>query len=255
MPYRLWGIEHAWRSRDDKEDAMASSERTKGAATGTQAGTQAGTETGLAGGAAEPRNQEGLGLRTEAKSISGPTSAEARALEGCIISCLTNAQYHASREAYLDTLHRWFMFFVIALGAAALTDAMPKLVEHTVGYKWDVGLVKEICAAGAAILAALDLTFDLSNRARAHSMMKRRYFELLADLRENQKSHEEVKVCLERFSADEEPAYRVLFLACWNTAQQTVYGGKALQYQITFLGNLFKNWFRRPAADYPVIGG
>jgi len=33
-----------------------------------------------------------------------------------------------------------------------------------------VGL-KEIFAASAAIIAALDLTFDLSNRARIHSLM------------------------------------------------------------------------------------
>jgi hypothetical protein len=167
---------------------------------------------------------------------------------------LTNAQYHACREAYLDTVHRWFMFLVIALGAAALTDVLPPLFAK-IGIHAELATVKEACAAGAAILAALDLTFDLSNRARAHAMMRRRYFELLADLREGQKTTEQVRVCLERFSADEEPAYRVLFLACWNAAQQTVYGDNAQCYQITFLGNLFKNWFRRPAADYPVFGG
>jgi len=29
-----------------------------------------------------------------------------------------NARYHATREAFLDNVHRWFMFTVIALGAA-----------------------------------------------------------------------------------------------------------------------------------------
>ncbi len=84
-------------------------------------------------------------------------------------------------------------------------------------------------------------------------MMKRRYFELLADLREGQKTPELVRVCLERLSADEEPMYRVLYLACWNSAQMTVFGRRAQRFNISFLGNLFKNWLRRPSATYPVV--
>jgi hypothetical protein len=139
------------------------------------------------------------------------------------------------------------MFFVIALSGAAITDILPKLTGV------DSKLTTDILVAIGAILAALDLTFDLSNRARAHAMMKRRYFELLSDLRDGHKTPADVKVCIERFSADEEPQYRVLFLACWNAAEETVYGDKALRYAITPLGNLFKNWWRRPAATYPVI--
>ncbi len=229
---------------------MASSKRAEGtvtaAATGAATRPVARQDQRLSGPGDQARS-------TEPGISSGPAPAASR-LDECTISCLTNAQYHACREAYLDTVHRWFMFLVIALGAAALTDVLPPLFAK-IGIHAELATVKEACAAGAAILAALDLTFDLSNRARAHAMMRRRYFELLADLREGQKTTEQVRVCLERFSADEEPAYRVLFLACWNAAQQTVYGDNAQCYQITFLGNLFKNWFRRPAADYPVFGG
>ena len=138
------------------------------------------------------------------------------------------------------------------MGAAALTDVLPRLLHWISGAHVEVALVKEVCAASAAILAALDLTFDLSNRARAHSMMKRRYFELLADLKEHVKSPDQVKVCLDRFSADEEPVYRVLHLACWNSAQASVFGRKAKQFRIPFLGNMFKNWWRRPGVMYPV---
>jgi hypothetical protein len=136
---------------------------------------------------------------------------------------------------------------------AALTDALPKVVALS-GHSIEASLVKELCAAGAAVLAALDLTFDLSNRARGHTMMKRRYFELLADLRENKKTPDEVGVCLERFSADEEPPYRVLQLTCWNNAQRTVYGRAAQRFEIPMFDGLFKNWWRRPGATYPVTG-
>jgi hypothetical protein len=194
--------------------------------------------------------------RTDAggPGLSGPASAT-EAIEQITVSCLANAQYHACREAFLDSIHRWFMFLVIALGAAALMDALPHFINWLSGLAIEPAAVKEMCAAGAAILAALDLTFDLSNRARNHAMMKRRYFELLADLRDGPKTPEHVKVCVERYSADEEPQFRVLFLICWNAAQETVYGPKRLRYNIGLFSNLFKNCWRRPAADFRVVDG
>jgi hypothetical protein len=229
---------------------MASSERTEGAETRTPSRTPSaatsGTETGT-----DQRglpSQEGRPALAGAESLSGPPSST-EAVEACTISCLTNAQYHASREAFLDTIHRWVMFLVIALGGAALTDVLPRLTGA------DAKLATDLLIATGAILAALDLTFDLSNRARTHAMMKRRYFELLADLRDLHKTPEHVKVCIERFSAEEEPQFRVLFLACWNAAQEAVYGNRRHRYVIGFFSNLFKNWWRRPASDFPFIDG
>jgi hypothetical protein len=145
------------------------------------------------------------------------------------------------------------MFFVIALGAAALTDVAPRLLEAVFGRKIDPSLFKEMCAATVAIIAALDLTFDLSNRARSHAMMRRRYYELLASVREGRRTVEEGRVCLDEYSAHEEPPYRVLYLTSWNLAQQTVFGRQAKRFKISPLGNLFKNWWRRPSANYPVV--
>ena len=113
------------------------------------------------------------------------------------IECLMNARYHAAREAFLHTVHRWFMFAVIALGATATMDLAPQNWGHI-----GIGL----SATLSGLIAALDLTFDLSNRARSHSLMKRRYFELLSDFAEGRKSAEEVQGCMNRFAADEEPA-------------------------------------------------
>lgn len=154
-----------------------------------------------------------------------------------------NAHYHAAREAFLDTVHRWFMFGVIIFGAAAIADLLP---HNSSGPLW----LKNMFAASAALIGALDLTFDLSNRARTHSMMKRRYFELLADLREDQKTSKQVKVCLERYSAEEEPPYRVLLLICWNKAQKEVYGTEAKQFRISRLYRSLKNLLRMPTADF-----
>ena len=225
---------------------MANSERTE---TPSAATTTTTAQSAAASAATAPASATRADAEDRRGQPPGPKAA-ATPLEAVTISS-TNAHYHASREAFLDTEHRWFMFLVIALGAAALTDALPKLVNAIFGIQFDPILFKEGCAAAAAIIAALDLTFDLSNRARNHAMMRRRYFELLANIREGHKTPEQGRVCLDEFSADEEPAYRVLYLSSWNAAQKTVFGNNALKIRISFWANIFKNWWRRPS--YPVV--
>ncbi len=104
---------------------MAGSERTDqadnaGATTASEATATAGaaSATAASGSFSGAREQAGAGA---AEYPSGPVAA-ATPIEAATISCLTNAHYHSGREAFLDTTHRWFMFLVIALGAAALTD-------------------------------------------------------------------------------------------------------------------------------------
>jgi hypothetical protein len=216
---------------------MAGSERTDQATASSHASAAVAAGTG--------RDQE----RASSHASSGPAPA-ATPIDAARISCLTNAQYHAGREAFLDTVHRWFMFAVIALGAGALIDLLPK--DHIMpGTVLSIGL-KEVFAASAAIIAALDLTFDLSNRARAHALQKRRYFELLSQLNAGEKTPEQVRVCIDQYSADEEPPYRVMIFACWNQAQLTIYGKDAHCIDIPFYAAWFKNWFRRPSAHYDL---
>lgn len=220
---------------------MESSRRTDEATT-TGAAAPAGSATAPTTRAVDPA-AGGAATGADPQDRS-PGPVAALTIEGVTVSCLMNAHYHGGREAFLDTVHRWFMFGVIALGAAALVDVIAGPTKEP---------IKALCAAGAALLGALDLTFDLSNRARMHSMMKRRYFDLLADVREGRKTLAEGKVCLERYSGDEEPPYRVLLLACWNLAQRGVYGFEARSFAVTRRAMLFKNFFRRPGAHFRVI--
>ena len=229
---------------------MASSERTDaanhtskagapaepGASPSTQPRTAAGAYERLAG----PGDQGEYG---SASSSSGSVAATALTALRC--SCLMNARYHASREAFLDNVHRWFMFAVIVLGAGALVDVFPKEADS----HGSVG-VKEAFAASAAVIAALDLTFDLSNRARTHSLMKRRYFELIADLLAGDKTTQQVEACIERFNADEEPAYHALIASSYNAAQEAVYGREAYCYKIPPLHLFCKNFWRFGGTRY-----
>ena len=133
------------------------------------------------------------------------------------------------------------MFLIIVLGAAAVTDLSP--------WPW----VRSALAALAAISAAFDLTADLSNRARAHALMKRRYFELLADLAADKRSVSEVEECMHRFSADEEPAFHALLMIAWNAAQEMVYGDDAHMFKIPWCHRILKNLRRYSEAKYPCV--
>ena len=225
---------------------MASSERAKGA-TQTAAQTAAGAaasaarapESGRMGAGQLRQGAEGLG------GSSGSASAEGRArLDGLRCDLLMNARYHASREAFLNSVHRILMFLIILSGASATADLFPEK-------PW----VRGALAAAAAAFAALDLTADLSNRARCHALMKRRYFELLADLAAERKSEAEIEERMHSYSADEEPAFHALLALCWNAAQEMVYGSKRHQYDVPMYQRLLKNVLRFGRTNYDFHDG
>ncbi|RWO89566.1 MAG: hypothetical protein EOQ96_05240 [Mesorhizobium sp.] len=150
-----------------------------------------------------------------------------------------NARYHGAREAFLDAIHRWFMFGVVICGAGAVSALFA-----------EVPYVNLVLGTVAAILGAADLAFDLSNRARTHSLMKRRYFELLSDLRDGQKTLAQVEACTHRYSADEEPAYYALLMGSWNAAQQMVYGKEAELLRIPWTHRWLQNFWRYEGTEY-----
>jgi hypothetical protein len=80
--------------------------------------------------------------------------------------------------------------------------------------------------------------------------MKRRYFELIADLIAGGKTPEQVEACIERFNADEEPAYHALIATSYNAAQEMVYGKEAYSYAIPRLHLACKNFWRFGGTNY-----
>jgi hypothetical protein len=224
---------------------MASSERTEGAATpaaastGTPAGTQ-GCSTAITHSGQPPTTPDSGTDR--GGRASGAAPAAQAMIDALRCDLLMNARYHASREAFLDSLHRVLMFLIIVLGAAAVTDLL------------GAQFIKGTFAASAVVFAAIDLTADLSNRARSHALMKRRYFELLADLIAGDRKPVDVEAHMHRCSADEEPAFHALLASCWNAAQEMVYGQHADAYKIPAWHKAFKNWLRF-GRKYDVIVG
>jgi hypothetical protein len=142
------------------------------------------------------------------------------------------------------------MFGVIVSGAVPVLDLF---VSTDTGDHHTTWPVKAVMGAGALICGTLDLVFDLSNRARAHSLMKRRYFELLANLVEGQVDLTHAMACLNRFSADEEPAYHALIAGSWNAAQEMVYGDRAMKYDVPAWQMFLKNVFRFESFKYGIV--
>lgn len=153
------------------------------------------------------------------------------------LNLLVNARYHSAREAYLDRAHRWLMFGVILFGAGAFANV--------VGPRW-----QPFVALAPVLCGALDLVFDLSGRARSHSFMKRRYFELLAEFAEGRKSVLQANACATRFNAEEEPAFQALLKLCWNATEEAERGERANCYKISWFQNLTKNLLSHEAASF-----
>lgn len=207
---------------------MANSERTAAAAqTAPDASSAPATEAG--------ENTE----EYPGNSPPVPETSETSKIDEFRCICLMNARYHSTREAFLDTVHRWLMFGIIIFGASSVIDFLRP---------WN----KVASGALAAIFGALDLVFDLSNRARAHALMKRRYFELLADVTEGHKTVAGGYACMHRLSADEEPAYHALISASWNAAQEMVYGSKAEKYEIGWFKTGCKNLLRFEGSEFTL---
>jgi hypothetical protein len=131
-------------------------------------------------------------------------------LNGIRYPCLMNMDYHSSREAWLDQMHRWLMFAVIAAGASAFVDAWP--------------VMKVAGPIIAVICGALDLTFDLSNRARAHAMFRRRYGEILGEATRSPDSLQVLQCKLDELSGEEEPAFHAQLALSAMKGQQATYG-------------------------------
>jgi hypothetical protein len=105
-----------------------------------------------------------------------------------------NGRYHADREAFLDGCHRWAMFTIIVLGASAFSDLLAEWAKHT-------------AALASAVLAAIDLVFDLSVRARNHASLRESYFHVAANLESDRISAAAAQGEMMILAAKEEPPY------------------------------------------------
>ena len=117
-------------------------------------------------------------------------------------------RYHQRRRGWYDRLHKTFMLVIIVCGSA---------INLFAG-------AAEYLGMAAAVLAAVDLVFGLSHRARDHEMLFRRFCDLAAKIRvadapdrKNYNLWRKERVDIEK---DEPPIYAALEADCDNETRR-----------------------------------
>jgi hypothetical protein len=128
-------------------------------------------------------------------------------LEAFRISCLKDAIYHEDRERFYAWLHRAGMFVVIVGGAATVASVMASWTD-VIGW---IGLV-------VFLVGTLDLVFDIDGKARRHSILRRRAFELLADAEKASPDLHDLKARRAVGYADEPPCLYAANALAFNAA-------------------------------------
>ena len=163
----------------------------------------------------------------------GPATKEIDGLEDDAERC---SRYHQRRRAHYDLMHRVLMFFVIVSGSASFAQ----IAGHP-----------DVFGALAAACGAIDLLWGVSDKARDHEMLHRRFMDVLIRIKQIAEPSAEwarqIHTELSAIYADEPPAYRVLNADCHNQVAQARLGKDAPLLTIPPQYRFFMNLFRFPA--------
>ena len=160
-------------------------------------------------------------------------------------AALRNAHYHMSRQAWFDGWNRIFSFLIIILGTALA---------------WQISQQNQAVGVSAAIsttiIGSLQLVFDLGGQARNHEFLKRRYFEVVAEIvkLENPTTvdRSRLNTQLLSLSAEEPPTYRALDAIAYNQIVHSMYGieGKEHRCPVSIWQMKTRHILRHAGADF-----
>ncbi len=115
-------------------------------------------------------------------------------------------RYHQRRRGFYDFFHKAFMFLIVVAGSSATFSGL-----------------SGVFAVIAAVLAAIDLVWGLSHRARDHEMLFRRFSDLAIKIRTEEQTEASYREWMgERVSIekDEPPIYWALEADCDNEVRR-----------------------------------
>ncbi len=121
-------------------------------------------------------------------------------------------RYHQRRRAFHDFFHRLFMFVIVVAGSTAFSTV-----------SLNMGDVSKISAAITVALAAIDLVWGLSHRARDHEILFRRFSDLAIKIRTGELCEDTYKEWLKEritIESDEPPIYWALEADCDNEVRR-----------------------------------
>ena len=117
-------------------------------------------------------------------------------------------RYHQRIRGHYDYRHKAIMFLTIIFGSAAFSEVV----------EWS-----RYFGALVAVLAAVDLVFSLSHRARDHEILFRQFSDLASVLRTSSKTQENYDTWLKArlaIEANELPVYWALEADCDNEVRR-----------------------------------
>jgi hypothetical protein len=180
-----------------------------------------------------------------ASGVDNPTrfetpQAEMTPLERAKFKCIRNANYHSDLERFYARWHKIFMFLVVALGTAAIGSAVTHdNIYATVG-------------TGLAVLAGLvDLVWDVDGRARLHSDLRRRSYDLLARLEANEDIRA-IEVEFVRLVGDEPPPMYAVDALAFNTAVDALGRPPGQKYVLAMWQRWVRHWLAFRSNQFPT---
>lgn len=149
-------------------------------------------------------------------------------------NCLRSAIYNAARERWLDSCHRWLSFVVIVGGSGAVATIVRDNPSMAVGL-----------AVLAAVSSGVSLAFDPAGRAREHSYLRRRFYELLGDIDRAPEDFDhlaQLSARLYTLYGEERPHLSALNAIAWNETADALYGlDQRPRLEIRWHHSLFRN--------------
>ncbi|PZU43895.1 MAG: hypothetical protein DI566_13310 [Microbacterium sp.] len=172
-------------------------------------------------------------------------SGQANPIDGVLFHATRNAVYHVARRRRLEAYNRAGNFLVVVLGASAAAD----IAKH-------FGVTDAVLALAAAVVGALQLTFDFGGRSRTHEILQRRYFDVLAEISESPDPERE-HVCrwdaaLNRIYGDEPPMLPVGNADAHNDATNALGLDPDERIVVPFRARLLAGIFPFDGADWPT---
>ncbi len=178
---------------------------------------EAGADKGLTGGSATAEATAPLDERTAFK-----------------IDCLKDARYHEDREAFFARLHKATMLVAVLGGTASFAFVKQFL----------------IFAALVTIAGVIDLVFDVSGKARLHSALRRRIYDVLAQAEDPSRDLAALKEQAARVYADEPPCMHAVHALAYNAAMQAFGRPEKFQFPISNWHRALRHWWPFTAGDF-----
>jgi len=167
----------------------------------------------------------GAGAGNQAISARSAATVGISDRDGFLVECLRDSRYHEDRERYFARWHKVAMFVVVVSGTATFAN--------WASLQW-IGAV-------VTIAGLLDLVFDVSGKARLHASLRRRIYDIMAQMEDPSRPLEHLREQIVRVYADEPPTMHAANYVAFNGAMEFLSRPRKFQYKLKWYHRVFRN--------------